>query len=183
MAPVALLTLFPCIAHAVPPAALPPIAVYGTWSVQCPQTSDRGGYCEIVQQVREATGSGRPVLQFALSCMAAQQRCAVQIGLPPSLGAGQATLLSLDTTLPWELSVHSCDRLRCSGGGMLPFAFGEELVRAKRIRLQFRDQRAGRQEIVLGVEGLTQAFADMIARNAGMAANAGTPSYGEGKTR
>lgn len=169
--------------HAAPPAATPPAATYGNWSVHCPGVSARNAFCDMAQKVSDQVGSGQPVLHISLSCNSGQRRCAIQIGLPPGLVPQEATLLALGAGVPLELPVLDCDRARCLAGAVLPMAFGERFARAVQVTVRFRDRRTGDHQVPLSLEGLAPAFADMVGRNMTIAANAATLSTREGNTR
>jgi len=164
-------------------AVVPPAAIYKDWAVRCPTASARDGFCEIAQQVKAQAGSERPVLQVAMSCNVRQRRCAIQLGLPPGVVVEEDGLLSVDTAVPLALPILDCDRARCLAGGVLPLAFGEGFARAAHVTVRFHDRPTGAQSIALSVDGLTQAFADMVGRNMTIAANAASVSTGEGNIR
>ncbi|MET3438034.1 invasion protein IalB [Sphingomonas sp. 1185] len=151
-----------------PPAA--PAAIHGAWSVQCPSAAGRVDYCQVAQRVEDSARAGRPILQVSLSCSDGQERCAIQLALPPSLVRGQGALLQLGATTPLELPVIDCDAVRCLVGAVLPLSLGREMVRASGIHFRFRDSIAGSQDIPIARQGFAAAFADMLGRNSAILA-------------
>ncbi|WP_322963858.1 invasion associated locus B family protein [Sphingomonas fuzhouensis] len=165
----------PAVADASPPPSVPPVAIYGAWSVQCPNTTGRADYCQVAQRVEDSARAGRPILQVSLSCRDGQARCAIQLALPPNLVRGRGALLQLGATTPLELPVIDCDAVRCLAGAVLPLALGQEMARAPDIYVRFRDRIAGSQDIPLARQGLAAAFADMLGRNSAILAGGQTP--------
>ncbi|MDQ1231568.1 invasion protein IalB [Sphingomonas sp. SORGH_AS 879] len=165
----------PTVADASPPPPAPPVAVYGAWAVQCPNTAGRVDYCQVAQRVEDSARAGQPVLQVSLSCNDGRARCAVQLALPPSLARGQGVLLQLGATTPLELPVIDCDAVRCLAGAILPLTLGQGMAQAPDIHVRFRDRIAGSQDIPLARQGFAGAFADMLGRNSAILAGGRTP--------
>ena len=165
----------PTVADASPSPPAPPVAVYGAWSVQCPNTAGRVDYCQVAQRLEDSSRAGQPVLQVSLSCNDGQGRCAVQLALPPDLARGQGVLLHLGATTPLELPVIDCDAVRCLAGAILPLTLGQGMARAPDIHVRFRDRIAGPQDIPLARQGFAGAFADMLGRNSAILAGGRAP--------